>query len=350
MIQADSNIKHQKQKPIPVTLIGGFLGAGKTSLLNHVLSENHGVRAAVLVNDFGAVNIDAKLVVGVEGETVSLANGCICCTIRDDLIGACLGLLKRPEAPEHLLIELSGVSDPVPVLNTFMETELGALFSLSSTLAVVDAEQFPRMEREMSDLVHVQIAAADMVVINKVDLVSPDELSATRKRVSEMGEGSGIIEVSYGRVPLDLIFEADSRSFEAWHHDVGHVHGKHIQAHAFSTWYWTSNRPLSLPGLRSVLGTLPEGVYRAKGIICFEELPVNRYVLQLVGRRYTIEEAGRWGSELPCSDIVLIGASSGIDGDALQSAFENCIGIGDESNSPLLKLSKRLFQDEQTSN
>ncbi|MGB5424420.1 MAG: GTP-binding protein, partial [Desulfobacterales bacterium] len=169
MIQADSNIKHQKQKPIPVTLIGGFLGAGKTSLLNHVLSENHGVRAAVLVNDFGAVNIDAKLVVGVEGETVSLANGCICCTIRDDLIGACLGLLKRPEAPEHLLIELSGVSDPVPVLNTFMETELGALFSLSSTLAVVDAEQFPRMEREMSDLVHVQIAAADMVVINKVD-------------------------------------------------------------------------------------------------------------------------------------------------------------------------------------
>jgi len=350
MIQADSNIKHQKQKPIPVTLIGGFLGAGKTSLLNHVLSENHGVRAAVLVNDFGAVNIDAKLVVGVEGETVSLANGCICCTIRDDLIGACLGLLKRPEAPEHLLIELSGVSDPVPVLNTFMETELGALFSLSSTLAVVDAEQFPRMEREMSDLVHVQIAAADMVVINKVDRVSLDALAGIKKQVSAMGQGSGVIEVSYGRVPLELIFETDSRSFETWRQDSVQGGGKHVQAHAFSTWYWTSDRPLSLPGLRSVLGILPEGVYRAKGILCFEELPVNRYVLQLVGRRYTIDETGRWGPELPRSEVVLIGARGGIDAKVLQSSFDRCIGTGDESNSPLLKLSKRLFQDEQTSN
>ena len=343
----DSSIKDPpKPVPIPVTIIGGFLGSGKTSLLNHVLSENHGVRAAVLVNDFGAVNIDAKLVVGVEGETVSLANGCICCTIRDDLVGACLGLLKRSEPPEHLLIELSGVSDPVPVLNTFMETELGALFSLSSTLAVVDAEQFPRLQGEMSDLVHVQIAAADMVVINKVDLVSPDELSATRKRVSEMGEGAGIIEVSYGRVPLDLIFETVSRPFESCRQDPVLSADKRVQSNAFSTWHWTSDQPLSLPGLRSVLGTLPAGVFRAKGIICFEELPSRKYVLQLVGRRYTIEEIGHWGIENPRSEIVLIGARGGIDGEALQSCFDKCIGIGDEFNSPTLMLSKLLFTDE----
>ena len=336
--------------PIPVTLIGGFLGTGKTSLLNHVLSENHGVRAAVLVNDFGAVNIDAKLVVGVEGETVSLANGCICCTIRDDLVGACLGLLKRSEPPEHLLIELSGVADPVPVLNTFMETELGALFSLSSTLAVVDAEQFPRLQGEMSDLVNTQIAAADMVVINKVDLVSPDELVGIRKRVNEMGQGSGILEVSYGRVPLELIFEAGSRSFESWRQDSAQGRDKHVHGHAFTSWHWTSDRPLSLPGLRSVLGTLPEGVYRAKGILCFEELPVYRYVLQMVGRRYTIEETGRWGSELPRSEIVLIGARGGIDAKALQGSFDRCVGTGDESTSPILRLSNLLFRDERASN
>ena len=129
----------QKMASIPVTIIGGFLGAGKTTLLNYILSENHGVRAAVLVNDFGAINIDAKLVVGVEGETVTLANGCVCCTIRDDLVGACLGLLQRDEPPEHLLIELSGVSDPVPVINTFTETDLGTIYSLSTDLSIVDA-------------------------------------------------------------------------------------------------------------------------------------------------------------------------------------------------------------------
>ena len=101
---------------IPVTLIAGFLGAGKTTLLNHILSSDHGVRAAVLVNDFGAINIDSKLIVGVEGDTVNLANGCVCCTIRDDLVGACISLLQRPQRPEHLFVELSGVSDPVPVL------------------------------------------------------------------------------------------------------------------------------------------------------------------------------------------------------------------------------------------
>jgi len=137
---------------IPVTLIAGFLGAGKTTLLNHILSGDHGVRAAVLVNDFGSINIDAKLIVGVEGDTVNLANGCVCCTIRDDLVGACLELLQRPERPEHLFVELSGVSDPVPVLNTFLETQLVHTFSFSSILSVVDAEQLPRLEGEMSRL------------------------------------------------------------------------------------------------------------------------------------------------------------------------------------------------------
>ena len=111
-------------------MIGGFLGAGKTTLVNHVLSEDHGVRAGVLVNDFGSVNIDAQLVVGVDDDVVELVNGCVCCTIRGDLTAACLQLLDRPDPPEHLLIETSGVSDPVPVIDTFVEPDLRSLFSL----------------------------------------------------------------------------------------------------------------------------------------------------------------------------------------------------------------------------
>lgn len=329
--------------PIPVTLIGGFLGSGKTSLLNHVLSGNHGVRAAVLVNDFGAVNIDAKLVVGVEGETISLANGCICCTIRDDLVEACLGLLQRPETPEHVLIELSGVSDPVPVLNTFMETELGALFSLSSTLAVVDAEQFSDELEIADDLVRVQIAAADLVVLNKIDLVAPNELLSIRNQIREMGSGLAIIEVSYGRVPLELVFDVITRPFET----RGQKADAKNASQAFNTWNWTCDAPLSLHKLRQVLDTLPNGVYRAKGFIYLEELPSKRYVLQMVGRRYTLDETGTWGTQRPQSEIVLIGGRKGIDAHALQSAFDSSIGTGDESDSPLLKLTNLLCEQEK---
>jgi G3E family GTPase len=334
----------RKPTTIPVTLIGGFLGAGKTTLLNHVLSEDHGVRAAVLVNDFGAINIDAKLVVGVEGETVNLANGCVCCTIRDDLVGACLGLLRRAEPPEHLLIELSGVSDPVPVLNTFLETDLGSVFSLSSALAVVDAEQLPGLSGEMADLARLQIQAADIVVLNKVDLVSAGELADVQQKVHDLRPGSRILEVSHGQVPMELIFETGS---SAW----ATQRGQELQdraEHPFTAWHWSQEQPLSLPKLRSALETLPDAVYRAKGIVHVEELPSYRYVLQMVGKRYHLDETGRWGSEPPRSDIVMIGSRHGIDGEALQRAFDACVGTGDESRSPVLRLARKLGLDDAT--
>ena len=328
--------------PVPVTIIAGFLGAGKTTLLNYILSENHGVRAAVLVNDFGAINIDAKLVVGVEGETVTLANGCVCCTIRDDLVGACLGLLQRDEPPEHLLIELSGVSDPFPVLNTFLETDLGTIYSLSTVLSIVDAEQLPGLQHEMGDLVRAQIQAADIVVLNKVDLVSSGALMDVRKRVHGMTPGSRIIEARHGRVSLEIIFEhADPVSRSPRHIDSDN-HDEHRHGHPFSTWAWTCDLPLSLPRLKSVLEALPDTVYRCKGIICLEELPTFRYLLQMVGKRYHLTETDGWGDEPPRSEIVLIGGRDGIDRDALQRSFAGCIGTGDETQSPVLRLVRKI--------
>jgi len=325
---------------IPVTLIAGFLGAGKTTLLNHILSGDHGVRAAVLVNDFGSINIDAKLIVGVEGDTVNLANGCVCCTIRDDLVGACIGLLQRPERPEHLLVELSGVSDPVPVLNTFLETQLAHVFSFNSLLSVVDAEQLPRLEGEMSSLARLQLGAADVVVLNKVDLVDAEEVERVKRLVHLVTPGSRIIEAVQSRIPLELVFEG-GREAPQPRPEEDH-HGERAHDHVFTTWSWRSDRALSLPKLRSALERLPETVYRCKGVVQIEEMPLNRYVLQMVGKRHHLEESGRWGDDAPRSEIVLIGGRDGIDPDRLESIFDACIGTGDESQSPVLRLVRKL--------
>lgn len=337
--------------PIPVTVIGGFLGAGKTTLLNHVLSQDHGVRAAVLVNDFGAINIDAKLVVGMKDDTINLANGCICCTIRGDLVQACLDLLQRPERPEHLLIELSGASDPGPVLNTFLEPEFANVFTLNSALIVVDAELLPGLTGKMADLALTQLQAADIVALNKTDLVARDGLDRLKTRIGQLVPGARMLEVTHGRVPLDLIFEhaphatgagaANDHDHDCEAQGCGHDHS-HTPGHALASMHWTSELPLSLPKLRATLEALPDAILRCKGILHIEEMPGYRYVLQMVGRRYTLDETGPWGNEISRSEIVLIGAERGFDEDGLQQQFESCIGAGDESQSPVLRLARKL--------
>lgn len=335
---------------IPVTLIGGFLGAGKTTLLNHVLSEQHGVRAAVLVNDFGSINIDAQLVVGVDDDTIELANGCVCCTIRDDLAGACLELLRRPEPPERLFVELSGVSDPVPVINTFLETELAAVFAFDGILSVVDAAHFPELDGEMARLARLQLGAADLVVLNKLDLVTRDELDHVKRLVRHVTPGVRIVETVGGQVPLELVFAAETDAAALRSRNVTADARDQANGHGLESWSWTADRPLSLPRLRSVLETLPDSVYRCKGIVWLEELPVFRYTLQMVGRRYQIDETGFWGAVEPRCEIVLIGGRDGIDSEALQRALDSCVGTGDDTDSPVLRLARKLAPDLGGSN
>lgn len=328
----------------PVTILTGFLGAGKTSVLNHTQSvrADHGLRVAVMVNDFGAVNIDAQLVVGVEGDTVSLANGCVCCTIRDDLVLALLRLLTRDVRPEYILIETSGVSDPMAVALTFLLPPLRKLVRVDGILTVVDAEQARSLAGDMPLLAHDQVAAADIVILNKTDLVTPEELAAARAWVCEITPNARIVETTHGRIPLALTlgvghYAPERRGGAARDvhvHEIGaegHAHEhEHEHGHSlvFNTWTYTSEQPVRTDRLREAIRALPPTVFRAKGIVYLADEPARRGVVQVVGRRATVNLGEAWNGQIPRSQIVVIGSYGGVDAAALQQHFDACLAAG----------------------
>ncbi|MGH7179976.1 MAG: CobW family GTP-binding protein, partial [Tepidisphaeraceae bacterium] len=184
IINHNASVSHDQPRPVPVTILTGFLGAGKTTLLNRILNGSHGLRVAVLVNDFGSINIDADLVVGVESDVISLANGCVCCSIRDDLIEAVTNVLARPEKPEYVLLEASGVADPKGIMVTFTDAGFRERIRLDSITCVLDAEQVFEAPEQM-ELKLWQIACADMLVLNKIDLVKPDQIAKIKAWLDE---------------------------------------------------------------------------------------------------------------------------------------------------------------------
>ncbi len=191
---------------IPLTVLTGFLGAGKTTLLNRILTGDHGLRIAVLINDFGSINIDADLVVGVEsdGDIISLANGCVCCNVRDDLVTAVTQVMTRPEQPEYILLEASGVAEPSGIALTFMGDNLRDRIRLDSIMCVVDAEQVFAVP-EMMELKLRQVAFADMLILNKVDLVTPEEIEQIKAWLDDRFHRYRLIEACQGKVPLEIL-------------------------------------------------------------------------------------------------------------------------------------------------
>jgi G3E family GTPase len=239
---ANSIVMDVPKTGLPVTIITGFLGSGKTTLLNHILSNQQGVKTAVLVNEFGEIGIDNELIVATDetGTMIELSNGCICCTINEDLQNAVYKILEREDKIDYLVVETTGLADPLPVALTFLGSELRDLTRLDSIVTVVDAENFS-LDLFNSEVAYNQIAYGDIILLNKSDLVDEATLDLLEVRVRDIKEGARILRTSKGNVPLSLLlsvglfesdqyFDADGkkRQFDKTgqdHSDCDHDHG-----------------------------------------------------------------------------------------------------------------------------
>ena len=311
---------------IPLTILTGFLGAGKTTLLNRILTSDHGLRVAVLVNDFGSVNVDAELIVGVKDNVISLANGCTCCTLRDDLVTTVLETINGPQRPEYIVLEASGVADPGGIVMAFNTPDLADKIRLDSVTCVVDADQvFAHPEQpQVNQLKLLQIAFADMVILNKVSLAGPQKVATARAWIDDHFDNIRVFETDYAEVPDEVLLGVgrfDATQFDALQSVDTHSHLS--DQPSFDTWTYTSPTPLSLARLEEAVAQLPATVFRCKGIVYSSETPERPTAMQVVSRRLDLSPLEPWRDE-PATSVVVIAAPGSIDATALQDIFDSC--------------------------
>lgn len=360
IVNSDSQTMELTKKGLPVTIITGFLGSGKTTLLNHILTNQQGVKTAVLVNEFGEIGIDNELIVSTDQNMVELSNGCICCTINNDLVDAVYKVLAREEKLDYLVVETTGLADPLPVAMTFLGSELRDLTRLDSIITVVDAANYS-LDLFNSEAALSQITYGDVILLNKTDLVDETTLQELEKKINNIKEGSRIIRTTKSQVPLPLIlsvglFESDKyfddhakehddhshcehehddhSSCEHEHHEHHehhhhHDHSNHLENDGFTSISFQSDKPFSIRKFQYFLDNqLPTNVFRAKGIMWFEESP-QRHIFHLCGKRFTIDD-DQWKNEnKKQNQLVLIGQN--LDSETLLQQLENCICLPSSS-------------------